>query len=590
MVIKKWFLYLLLSGMAVLIQPQFFNDQAVPEPEIQSRIVYEKSQVVFSIRVPENHHITDRKHGFFWIKVEENPYIRIDQVAFPAGETLGDETVYKGEFQLTADRESLREINATVKLKFSIGYQMCREKPGEVCFAPSSEDIQIEFTENFRAQSRQMAMADAEKKSGLDGDESFSRKIEGIIRRELDKKSLLLFLLVFLAGFLTSLTPCVYPVIPIVMGYIGTRSGKNRLKGFYLSIFFVLGLSLVYSILGVIAAKTGSLIGISFQNPLVVVIIAAIFIVMGLSLAGLFEIPVPASISSGARKGYRNEIVGSLIIGGISGIIAAPCVGPVLIALLSWVSQTGNIILGFWLTFTFSLGLGMIFLLVGTFSGIISSLPKGGAWMSGVKHLFSILLIAGGLYFLSTITAAWVDLLLWGIFLISLAVFGKVFAPQLDESFINRLFRVVLVLILLTGGFLFFKSLEMKFFPVATTRTAQKAESSVLNWFTDLDQGTAAARKENRMLMVDTAADWCVACKELDEFTFSHPEVSAALRNFILVKLDFSRRTEKSLKLQKSLNIIGLPTVIFFNSQGTEIKRFSGFKNQREFLKILSLL
>jgi thiol:disulfide interchange protein DsbD len=286
-----------------------------------------------------------------------------------------------------------------------------------------------------------------------------------LLKQELEKRSLLLVLLVLLLGFLTSLTPCVYPVIPIVMGYIGTRSGKKKLKGFYLSIFFVLGLAIVYSVLGTIAAATGTMMGASFQNPIVIIIISAIFVLMGLSLAGLFEIPVPSSISSKVQSGgNKSEVIGALIIGGVSGIIAAPCVGPVLIALLSWISQTRNIVLGFWLTFIFSLGMGIIFLLVGTFSGVISAMPKGGKWMDYIKYFFAAMLIGGGIYILNPIVPSWVNLLLWGIYLVAAGVFMGLLTPRDEYRFKQKLYKFAVLVIFLAGVFLFYKFLEIKFF------------------------------------------------------------------------------------------------------------------------------
>jgi thiol:disulfide interchange protein len=297
----------------------------------------------------------------------------------------------------------------------------------------------------------------------------FDRAMD-LLTRELDKKSLLVFGLIFVLGFLTSLTPCVYPVIPIVMGYIGTRSGDKKLKGFYLSIFFVLGLAFVYSILGVIAAMSGEMMGSSFQNPVVVIVISSIFIVMGLSLAGLFEIPVPASISSKVRSGGgKSEIIGALVMGGVAGIIAAPCVGPVLIALLTWISQTKDAVLGFFLTFTFSLGMGVIFLVLGTFSGVISAMPKGGKWMDHVKYFFSVLLIAGGIYIVDSIAPDWVNLLLWGIFLVALAVFVGLFKTHEEYAFKQKIYKFIVIIVFLTGIFMFSKALEIKFFTTTTT-------------------------------------------------------------------------------------------------------------------------
>jgi thiol:disulfide interchange protein DsbD len=400
-----------------------------------------------------------------------------------------------------------------------------------------------------------------------------------------------LFLLVFAAGFLASLTPCVYPVIPIIMGYVGARSNGRKLKGLSLSLFFVLGLSLVYSLLGVIAAKTGSLIGISFQNPAVVSLIAAIFIVMGLSLAGLFSIPVPAWVTAKLSRGHKSDIAGSLIVGGISAIIAAPCVGPVLIALLSWISQSGNILLGFWLTFVFSLGLSVIFILAGTFSGVISALPRGGGWMSTVKYFFAVLLIAGGIYFLSNILSSWLTLMLWGIFLITLAVGLGLFRPQAEATMAHTLAKTLTVLVLLSGAILFYHGLAGRFFPAGTAGTAATTVPHVseksLPWLADLAQAREKARLENKRLMIDAWAEWCAACRELDEKTFSRADVAESLRNYILVKIDLTRKNAANEELRKSLAIIGMPTIIFFDPAGKELGRFSGFLDGSEFIGML---
>jgi thiol:disulfide interchange protein DsbD len=437
--------------------------------------------------------------------------------------------------------------------------------------------VAVRFTPDFRE-----AQVD-EKAEG----ESYSQWMERIIKQELAKSSLLLFFLVFLAGFLTSLTPCVYPVIPIVMGFVGSRSAGKRLRGFMLSVFFVLGLALVYSMLGVIAAKTGSLIGISLQSPVVVIIISAIFIIMGLSLAGLFTIPVPASLTTKVGQGTKRQFGGAFILGGLSGIIAAPCVGPVLIALLSWISQTGDLFLGFLLTFTFSLGLGVIFLLVGTFSGLVSALPKGGKWMESVKTLFALLLIGGGFYILKSILPEWLSFTLWGFFLIATSVFIGLF-DRLDPGHIKeKVFKLVKVMIFLVGAFLFYKGIEIKFFPPPD---ASIVKSQQLNWMARLDVAKKAAREEKKLIMIDTYADWCFACKELERKTFSKPMVFQRLKDFVLVKLDFTKNTEENKRLRKAYRVIGMPTVIFLNDKAKEIKRFSGFMNEKQFLKFLDSL
>jgi len=567
---------------------QIFGEQPFDraEPDIETQIKYDEGIILFNFDLDKSHHITDVKNDFFKIELDKNDYLEIMDVVFPKGVPYADEVVFKGQFTVKVYVKSLKAVTGAVKLKFKVSYQICQEYPKEVCFAPEEKEYELTINQAFK---EAKIGEKVEEDQGKKEDESFSQWLERVIKQELEKKSFLLFLLVFVAGFLTSLTPCVYPVIPIVMGYIGTRSGKKKLKGLYLSIFFVLGLAVVYSVFGVIAATTGTLMGVSFQNPVVVIVIAVIFIAMGLSLAGFYEIPVPTSLSSKVQSGHKSEILGSLLVGGISGIIAAPCVGPVLIALLSWISQTGNIFLGFWLTFVFSMGLGVIFLVVGTFSGLIAAMPKGGNWMNYIKYFFALVLLAGGIYFLGTIAPSWIGLLLWGIFLVSASIFMGLFKPLEDDEQKSKIFKVIVVLMFLLGALLFVKAVEMKYFP-SKYAAVEPVEQVHLPWLSDLEEGKNQAKLENKIMMMDTYADWCVACKELDKYTFSTLEVSEKLKNFILVKLDFTKKDEANEALRKSLGVIGMPTVIFFNPDGSEIKRFSGFKKKDEFLEVIASL
>lgn len=663
------FMFVLFIGGFIVSQlnGQLFKDDFAAEPDVDTLVKYNEGMILFKFSLDDNYHITDLKYNFFKIEVQENPYLRVSNVQFPKGVPYADEMVFKGDFDIPVYVQPLKEITKPVTLKFKISFQICQEKPRELCYPPASTDLDVKVNQTFKEVkiekeaeqtiedlSSQTSIAAFKPRGGnwlilflaallllaistflglsqtIAGDgigAKFSRavvvlilligaflylksldikyypakysqkpgktvdlkwihnldegiatagkenkpvmidtyadwciackeleeytfsdaevakilenyvlvkldftkmteedkkvqsalKIKGMptlillnsegkethrtsgflnkeeflgfleakvgwfeqlverLKQELEKQSLLLFVLVFALGFLTSFTPCVYPVIPIVMGYIGTRSGKKKLKGFYLSIFFVLGLAFVYSVLGVAAAASGSMVGVSFQNPVVVIVIAAIFIIMGLSLAGLFEIPVPTSISSKVQSGGgKSEVIGSLVVGGVAGIIAAPCVGPVLIALLSWISQTGNVFLGFVLTFIFSLGMGVIFLLVGTFSGVVSALPKGGKWMDYVKYFFAVILIAGGIYILDSIVPPWVSLLLWGILLVAVSVFVGLFKSHEAYKTRNKVYKFIVLILFLTGVFLFFKSIEFKFFTVSEgVRTSQ---------------------------------------------------------------------------------------------------------------------
>lgn len=204
-------------------------------------------------------------------------------------------------------------------------------------------------------------------------------------------------LLVFVGGLLLNLTPCVYPMIPITVGYFGAQSEGRISKTFVLALFYVLGLALVYSALGIFAALTGSLFGSLMQSSWVVGGVAVVLLLFSLSMFGLFTIQPPQALMS--RSGAKKGVLGALSMGALLGIVAAPCVGPVVAALLAYVGTRQNVVLGFALFFVLSLGLGLPYLLLGTFSGSIKSIPRSGPWMERLKKIFAVPILIAALYF-----------------------------------------------------------------------------------------------------------------------------------------------------------------------------------------------
>ena len=218
----------------------------------------------------------------------------------------------------------------------------------------------------------------------------------------LSASPLLAFIAVFLGGVLTSFTPCVYPMIPITIAYIGGRSGDSKLKGLSLSLFYVLGMAVTYAALGAFAALTGRFFGSATTNPILYLVIANIFIFLGLSMLDAFTLPIPSFLTSrqpGKKSGGR---IGAFMVGLLAGTVAAPCTAPVLGVVLTYVASEQNVTYGVGLLFVFSIGLGTLLIIVGTFAGLMSSLPKTGNWSIIIKKFFGWLMIAAGEYFLIT--------------------------------------------------------------------------------------------------------------------------------------------------------------------------------------------
>jgi cytochrome c-type biogenesis protein len=208
------------------------------------------------------------------------------------------------------------------------------------------------------------------------------------------------YLKAFIAGVLVSFTPCMYPLIPITVSYIGGNSRGSRTEGFFLSLLYVLGTSLTYTILGSIAGLTGSLFGMIQASPWTNFIMANILILMGLSMLDVFHFTLPRVFSSPIFTSRKKGLLGALLLGTASGIIMSPCSAPVLTVLLSYVATKQNVLFGMSLLFVYALGMGSILIVLGTFTGILTRLPKSGPWMVGIQKGFGIIFIAMGEYFL----------------------------------------------------------------------------------------------------------------------------------------------------------------------------------------------
>jgi thiol:disulfide interchange protein DsbD len=395
---------------------------------------------------------------------------------------------------------------------------------------------------------------------------------------DLGSKSLPLLLIgVFFAGLALNLTPCVFPLIPITIGFFTQQTKDRKGSTFPLALAYVLGIALTYSVLGVLAALSGAIFGSALQSPWVVGLIVVVLLLLATSMFGLWELRVPtwAQKASGGRTG----VFGALIMGLVMGFIAAPCIGPFVVGLLTYVGQRGDPVLGFILFFTLAAGLGLPYLILGTFTGAINKLPASGMWMIGVRRVFGVILIAMAAYFAAPLmpgdSGGWLMsgvLVLGGFYLLVVDRTGH------GQPTIDRVMRALAAGMLVAGVLMM---------PGVRHGGAEvEGGSSHLEWQAYEAASAKAAIAGGGPVIIDFYADWCAPCRELDERTFSAPEVRTVLEGYARFKVDLTRATDSGQALIAEYGVMGVPTVIVF-SGGEEVFRITGFEAPDRFLKRL---
>ena len=488
---------------------------------------------------------------------------------------------------INKDNESYIQGNGTITLFLSgklplkgsvtINYQGCS---GNQCFIPDS--IRIEFSsdkyENVKL---------THKKKRID------KLLLSLIKNNI-KNPLFAMLLVFIAGFLTSLTPCVYPMIPITISYFGRRAEGQKMKSSFVeSILYVLGLSITYTVLGIVAALTGSAFGSLTQNPILLTTFAGLFFLMAFMMCDYLPLP-GISLAAGAQGKViqKRSFFQPMLLGLITGLVASPCVGPVVLFLLTLIMSTGSIFYGALLMFVFSLGLGVIFVIIGTFSGLINKLPKAGKWMETVEVIFSILMVIVAAYFLNLglkgfkiFGAPFISL---GFAIMFTTFFLGLFSekPFVEKDPLKKkkyqMVFFILMLIFLIGFSFMLKGIIYKK-DMITAISKERSQSSLV-WHSDLNKGIELAKKMHKPIFLDFGADWCAVCKEFESAGDNDAELQQILTNYILVRLSYDDNKELA---KNKFKVMGLPTFIILDENGKVLHRESGFLSLKAFVKDL---
>ncbi len=385
------------------------------------------------------------------------------------------------------------------------------------------------------------------------------------LARLLAQGSALAFAIAFAGGVLTSLTPCVYPLIPITVSIFGAKRSPRRSEAMALSGLYVLGIASMYSALGVGAALTGKAFGSVMQNRWVVGGVALLFAAMALSMFDVFELRLPASVQTRLSRVGGAGRAGAFAMGLVAGVVAAPCTGPVLAAALTYVATKGTVAFGLGIMFVYALGMGLLFFLIGAFS---ISLPKGGRWMETVTGVLGIaLMAAAGVYLMDALPALKALLIAsrQAVLVAAAAAGAGVLLGSVQASFsgprLEKLGKAA-GLALTVGGIVY---------AIGAAGAREQTAAATLPWLHDEVQALALARAERRPVIIDFWADWCTACKELDQTAWSDPQVREDAKRFVAVKVDGTTDSPAVQAAFEKYGVVGMPTVVLIDSHGREM-------------------
>jgi thiol:disulfide interchange protein DsbD len=375
-------------------------------------------------------------------------------------------------------------------------------------------------------------------------------------------------LMLYGLGLLLAFTPCVYPMVPVTVGYFSAQGESRTKRVVLLAAVYVLGIALTYSILGAVAATTGGVFGAAMQSHVVLLGIALVSVALAMSMFGLYEIRPPAFIEN--RAAARSGIAGALVMGLIFGVVAAPCVGPVVLGLLLYVARLGSPLMGFLLFFVMAVGLGTPLFFLAAFA---AKLPVAGMWMVAVKKLAGFLLIGAAAYFIGPVAPEQLRPYLIPAVIAAAGVYFAAFERSIRSHPVmapaGRAFGVMALV-------------------AAIVLAMPQARGPALTWQPYNDQSIAQAAREHKPAMIDFTAEWCPACKELEHKTFNDPAVIKAAARFRRFRLDATDRNDPTaLAAIKRHAVKGFPTVLFFDSSGSEAAsaRVVGFVDSEELLR-----
>ncbi len=520
----------------------------------------------------------------------ESKNATIESIVLPKGEikkdpNFGEMEVFHQSFVAKIALQSIPDSLQTITLQAS--FQGCSEKG--LCYSPIHKAIDVALTSNT-----------VSPEITKNNDDQATTLLKG-------GKLWLIIIGFFGFGLLLALTPCVLPMIPILSGIIvGDKKvhhhATSRLHSFNLSLAYVFGMSLSYSLAGVAAGLSGQLLSSALQSPWILGITAIIFVLLAFSMFGFYELRLPSSIENrmvNVANGIKGgQFIGVFSMGALSALIVSPCVAAPLAGALIYISQTHDVLLGGIALFALSIGMGVPLLLIGASAGHV--LPKAGIWMTTVRNFFGVLMLGVAIYMISPVIPLSLEMLLWAALLIIPAIYLHALDPlPANSNATSRLLKGVGIILLALGLTLIVgaaSGAKSPWQPLSGLVGITKNPSiSSLNFkrihsISELEAQLNNAR--GKIVMLDFYADWCVACKELENFTFSDPSVKKALENTVLLQADVTANSPEEVALLNKFKLFGPPGIVFYNKSGHEVAplKVIGYQAPEDFIKVLNQL